>query len=207
MTASETLAMAKAEGVTLYADQAAAKVRWTAAAVPSAALKEAIVATKAELLACLPGGRRDADPHQRSMPLLRAVPDSDAVGSNGHTPDRLTEDEKLHTFRAPNVLRTRLLHVKTGLGDAELRVYVYLVGHAMGYHRSSDAVSLKQIVHGVTRADGLVLDTGTGLGLASVKRALNGLIARGLITRTRNTDARHGHTASTYSINVRAGEE
>nr|MDP9472985.1 replication protein [Chloroflexota bacterium] len=49
------------------------------------------------------------------------------------------------------------------LSDAELRVLLYIVRRTFGFKREADAISLSQMVSGITTREGQVLDRGTGL--------------------------------------------
>src|SRR5215216_3665019 len=67
------------------------------------------------------------------------------------------------------------------LADCELRVLLYIIRRTFGFKRETDAISLSQMVSGITTADGRVLDRGTGLAKATVARGLKGLRAKGVI--------------------------
>lgn len=84
------------------------------------------------------------------------------------------------------------------LADCELRVLLYIVRRTFGFKREADAISLSQMVSGITTADGRVLDRGTGLSKATVARGLEGLRAKGVIVAERNRSARRGDEPTTY---------
>lgn len=65
----------------------------------------------------------------------------------------------------------------TEIENAELRVLLYIVRGTYGFkvQNEGDSTSLSQIVHGITRRDGQVLDRGAGLSRHSVARVLRGL--------------------------------
>jgi hypothetical protein len=91
------------------------------------------------------------------------------------------------------------------LSDAEVRVLLYLIRRTYGFKKRSDAVSLSQITHGITKADGTILDRGAGISRGGAQRALTGLIAKGVITATHNRSARYGDQATTYTVRVSQG--
>ena len=47
------------------------------------------------------------------------------------------------------------------LTESELRVLLYIVRRTFGFKRDADAISLTQLVSGITTKDGRVLDRGT----------------------------------------------
>jgi hypothetical protein len=71
------------------------------------------------------------------------------------------------------------------LGDAELRVLLYIVRRTFGFDkRSGDTISYKQFIAGITTRDGRVLDRGCGVkNRTNLSRALQQLEARGLVRR------------------------
>jgi predicted RNA-binding protein with EMAP domain len=97
-------------------------------------------------------------------------------------------------------VRRELLHKRTGLGDAELRVYLFLVGQTMGWGDDTDDISLSQISRGIRRKSGEVWCTGTGLSARAIITAVRNLTARGLITVTNNLDVKKGKVANTYAL-------
>src|SRR3954467_12317822 len=79
------------------------------------------------------------------------------------------------------------------LADCELRVLLYIVRRTFGFKRDADAISLSQLVSGITTRDGRVLDRGTGLSKATVARGLKGLRDKGVIESERQQSAERGH--------------
>ena len=49
------------------------------------------------------------------------------------------------------------------LSGAELKVLLYIIRRTFGFKKESDNISLQQLLHGITTAEGTVLDRGTGL--------------------------------------------
>ena len=86
------------------------------------------------------------------------------------------------------------------LADAELRVLLYIIRRTFGFKRDADAISLSQMVHGITTRDGRVLDSGTGLSKATVARGLKGLREKGIILAQRQSSAERGHEATSYRL-------
>src|SRR5688572_1052422 len=72
------------------------------------------------------------------------------------------------------------------LGEAELRVLLYIVRRTFGFKKAADTISLRQMVNGIVRRDGSVLDRGTGLTKSGVTKALRGLLAKGIISARQN---------------------
>jgi len=101
--------------------------------------------------------------------------------------------------------------VMAPLGPSAFTVLMYVSRRTFGFKRHSDQISLDQICHGIVTtevraADGTVikparhLDHGTGLAKSTVVRALDRLIAAGLIRKRHNTDPHRGQLANTYGI-------
>ncbi|MDP9354347.1 MAG: replication protein [Chloroflexota bacterium] len=91
------------------------------------------------------------------------------------------------------------------LSEAELRVLLYIVRRTFGFKRDTDAISLSQMVSGITTREGQVLDRGTGLSKATVARGLAGLRAKGVILAERRSSAQRGNEATTYRLRFKAG--
>ncbi len=90
------------------------------------------------------------------------------------------------------------------LSDAELRVLLYIVRRTFGFKRDTDAISLSQMVSGITTREGQVLDRGTGLSKATVARGLAGLRAKGVILAERRSSVQRGNEATTYRLRFKA---
>jgi Bacteriophage replication protein O len=89
------------------------------------------------------------------------------------------------------------------LADAELRVLLYIVRRTFGFKREADAISLSQMVSGITTKDGQVLDHGTGLSKATVARGLAGLRNKGVILAERNSSQMRGDEPTTYRLHIK----
>ncbi len=90
------------------------------------------------------------------------------------------------------------------LTEAELRVLLYLVRRTFGFKKSSDDISLKQLVEGIRTQDGRVLDRGAGVAKSTAVRAVKGLIEQGIITATRNRSSEKGDEPTTYRLRFKA---
>jgi hypothetical protein len=89
------------------------------------------------------------------------------------------------------------------LSGAELKCLLYIVRRTLGFKKDADAISLSQMVHGITTRDGRVLDGGTGLNRSTVVAALASLEARGLIIVVRAADDQGAALTSTYALRWR----
>jgi hypothetical protein len=89
------------------------------------------------------------------------------------------------------------------LSGGELKCLLYIVRRTLGFKKDADAISLSQMVHGITTRDGRVLDSGTGLNRSTVVEALASLEARGLITVVRASDDQGAALTSTYALRWR----
>lgn len=88
------------------------------------------------------------------------------------------------------------------LSGAELKVLLYIVRRTFGFKKNSDDISLSQMVNGIKKQTGELLDQGTGLGKASVARALNSLEQKKIILRHRRSSEENGDEATTYILNM-----
>jgi hypothetical protein len=88
------------------------------------------------------------------------------------------------------------------LSGAELKVLLYIVRRTFGFKKSSDDIALSQMVNGIRKKNGEVLDQGTGLGKASIARALNSLEQKKIILRRRQSSGKNGYEATTYALNI-----
>lgn len=99
----------------------------------------------------------------------------------------------------PDQLFDELMPYLTG---AELKVLLYIIRRTFGFKKSSDDISLSQMVNGIKKKNGEILDKGTGLGKASVARALNTLEQKNIILRHRRSSGKNGDEATTYALNI-----
>ena len=83
---------------------------------------------------------------------------------------------------------------------AEFKVLAYIVRRTFGFKKQSDSISLKQMVDGITKKDGEVLDRGTGLSKATAAVAIKGLVDKGIIEVQRNRSKERGDEPTTYSL-------
>jgi phage replication O-like protein O len=105
------------------------------------------------------------------------------------------------TTPVPDQVFNELLPLLTG---AELKVLLYICRRTFGFKKDYDRISLDQMINGIRKKNGKVLDTGTGLSKASVARALKKLSGKNIITRHRNSSSKRGHEPTTYSLNMLA---
>jgi len=89
------------------------------------------------------------------------------------------------------------------LSGAELKVLLYIIRRTFGFKKDSDFISLSQMVSGIEKKDGTVLDKGTGLHKDSVIKAARSLVSKGILLRERQNSKKLGHTASEYALNIR----
>jgi hypothetical protein len=108
-----------------------------------------------------------------------------------------------NTTPVPDVLFDELL---LRLDNAELRVLLYIIRRTYGFKKSSDDISISQMVDGITRKDGTVLDGGTGMAKSSVTRALSGLVAKKIIIARRNQSRERGNEPTTYALRLKTEE-
>src|SRR3954453_3641549 len=108
-----------------------------------------------------------------------------------------------NTTPVPDVLFDELL---LRLDNAELRVLLYIIRRTYGFKKNSDDISISQMVAGIKRKDGTVLDGGTGMAKSSVTRALSGLLAKKIIVARRNQSRERGNEPTTYALRLKTEE-
>jgi phage replication O-like protein O len=102
------------------------------------------------------------------------------------------------TTPVPDEIFDELMAELTG---AELKVLLYICRRTFGFKKEKDNISLHQLVEGITTKKGNRLDGGTGLGKASVARAVKNLEAKGIILRIKRHSQRKGDEPTTYALN------
>lgn len=89
--------------------------------------------------------------------------------------------------------------VVADVSDSENRILGYVLRRTTGFNKESDAISLKQMCHGIRKYDGTKLDLGTGLSREGALRAIERLEARGLLAVSRG---RGRSNPNIYSVKV-----
>lgn len=90
------------------------------------------------------------------------------------------------------------------LTEAELRVLLYIIRRTFGFKKSADNISLKQMIDGIQKKDGTVLDRGTGMSKSANWRGIKGLQDKGIITSQRNSSGEKGDMPTTYSVRFKS---
>jgi hypothetical protein len=88
------------------------------------------------------------------------------------------------------------------LSGAELKVLLYICRRTFGFKKTTDNISLRQLVKGITTREGKALDRGTGLNKDTVSKAAQSLVKKGAIVRNRNRTPEKGDEATTYSLRI-----
>lgn len=116
--------------------------------------------------------------------------------------DRFPGFGQPNSTQVPDILFDQIMQ---DLDEKELKVLLYIIRRTFGFKKSTDNISLNQMVNGITTRTGKTLDRGTGLSKASVARALNSLKQKNLINATQNRNAEKGNLPTTYSLRMYAG--
>jgi len=114
-------------------------------------------------------------------------------------PNRFSGYPPAHYTMVPDLLFDVQL---PDLSGAELKVLLYIIRHTFGWKKDSDDLSLNQIMHGVRKRDGQVLDRGTGLSRDSVTRAIKSLSDQGYLLIVRNRSQERGDEPTTYALHI-----
>jgi hypothetical protein len=88
------------------------------------------------------------------------------------------------------------------LTEAEFKCLCYICRRTFGFRKNSDAISLNQMSEGITTRDGKVIDRGTGMGRASVKRALSYLTKSGVVEVKKRISEDGEYETNIYSLRI-----
>ena len=88
------------------------------------------------------------------------------------------------------------------LSGAELKVLLYIIRRTFGFKKESDNISLQQLLHGITTAEGTVLDRGTGLSKKTLLETLKSLIEKNLLISERRRSEEKGNEPTMYRLNI-----
>src|SRR5262245_18082574 len=88
------------------------------------------------------------------------------------------------------------------LSGAELKVLLYIIRRTFGFKKESDNISLHQLLHGITTAEGTVLDRGTGLSKKTLLETIKSLLEKNLILTERRRSKEKGDEPTTYRLNM-----
>ncbi len=93
------------------------------------------------------------------------------------------------------------------LNGGELRVLLFIIRQTYGFGRDSVALSRSEILSGMRRGDGTLLNSGAGVGASQMKSALKRLRDNHVIAVEQRYNSRGGCIASLYKLNVVSSEE
>jgi Bacteriophage replication protein O len=105
-----------------------------------------------------------------------------------------------HYTMVPDELFDELL---TTLSGAELKVLLYIIRRTFGFKQDADAISLAQMLSGITTKDGRILDRGIGLSKPTLLAALRSLIGQNIIEIQRRRSVAHGDEPTVYKLKFR----
>lgn len=89
------------------------------------------------------------------------------------------------------------------LTEAELKVLLYIIRRTFGFKKTADSISIRQMTRGIRTAAGQQLDSGTGLSVPSVTKAVKSLERQGIIVAIRSSSKQRGSETTTYALNLR----
>jgi hypothetical protein len=116
-----------------------------------------------------------------------------------------TNTRKFQGFYVPNstqVPDTLFDELLSELSGAELKVVLYIIRRTFGFKRQTDTIAISQLLHGITKKTGEVLDKGTGLSKPTLLQAIKSLTDKNIILPTRQYDERGGFTATESRLNI-----
>ena len=82
----------------------------------------------------------------------------------------------------------------------ELKALLYIMRRTFGFKKDSDAISLSQMLRGITTKDGTVLDRGAGLSKPTLLKALRSLQQKNIIRTERRRSRTKGDEPTVYSL-------
>jgi hypothetical protein len=121
-----------------------------------------------------------------------------------HTQKRLAQAafqgfQSPNTTPVPDELFDNLLPLLSG---AELKVLLYVIRRTFGFKKGSDRISKSQLENGIKKADGSILDGGTGLSRRAIRLAIDSLVGRNVLIKLHNKSPERGHEATEYALNI-----
>lgn len=91
----------------------------------------------------------------------------------------------VNAFQTPNAYVDEIM---PHLSGEEWKVLTYATRRILGFQKRQDRISISQFTDGTKNQDGEVLDSGTGLGIETVKNCLANLVSFGLMVRLQEND-------------------
>jgi hypothetical protein len=104
-----------------------------------------------------------------------------------------------NSTQVPDALFDELL---ADLSGAETKTVLYIIRRTFGFKKHNDAISINQMLEGITKKNGEVLDRGTGLSRPTLIKALKGLADKNVIIPLRKYDEKGGFLPTEYSLNI-----
>jgi len=92
------------------------------------------------------------------------------------------------------------------LSESELKVLLYVVRRTFGFGKDRDAISTSQMIEGITTKDGRVLDRGTGLSRSSVRRGVQGLLDKGILTISKVVSEEGDYETNVYGLRFKSDQ-
>ncbi len=90
--------------------------------------------------------------------------------------------------------------------EAELRCLIYIIRRTFGFKKDSDAISLSQMVDGITTRDGRVLDLGTGMSRKGVVRGCAGLVEKGIVVKDTRLSEQGDNDINVYRLRFKIAD-
>jgi hypothetical protein len=106
--------------------------------------------------------------------------------------------------QVPNELFDELLPL---LSESELKVLLYVMRRTFGFQKSADAISINQMIDGITTRDGTVVDRGTGLSRSSVRRGVTGLVDKGVLVVSQVLSDEGDYATNVYRLRFQDGDD
>ncbi|MCC6457925.1 MAG: replication protein [Caldilineaceae bacterium] len=116
-----------------------------------------------------------------------------------------TTGPQFRGFRSPNTTPIPdevFDELLADLSGAEVKVLLYICRRTFGWKKESDNISLNQMLHGITRKDGITLDRGVGLSKPTLLRSIKSLCEKGVIVAEQRESREKGFEATNYRLRM-----
>lgn len=104
-----------------------------------------------------------------------------------------------NTTQVPDQYLDELLPLLTG---GELKVLLYITRRTFGFKKSSDTISLSQMLSGIRTRDGRRLDRGCGLSKKTLLESIRSLRDQNIILTERRRSVERGDEPTCYRLNI-----
>jgi len=92
------------------------------------------------------------------------------------------------------------------LGNAELKVLMYVIRRTFGFKKGSDRISKSQLENGIITRGGKILDEGTGLSRRAIRISVQSLVDKQILLKRSWSSPEKGFETAEYALNVKGSD-